>query len=163
MKPAERPQFKAHLQVLCAGLDVPCTAEREQAYWIALQDMPLAVFIRTIEHILREEEWAKMPKPGQVWAASKRMRAEGPTKPHDDGWRGDNWDIAANKHLLGRIVHAIHDRKPVEGLARLLEAKRQWSADMRKYGTECPVDIQRQCWDQRMEEAEADIARQRAA
>lgn len=187
MKPAERPEFESQLGVLCAGMDVPCTDERKEAYWRALQEMSLPVFIRTIEFMLREEDWTRMPKPGQVWASSKRMRSHGPVDaPKDDGFRGDEWDIAANRHLMTHIARQLRgkplrygrpasaemmrklDRKVspnadaspefVANVGLLVEAKREWARNMRAYGTSCPVDIQRQCWDQRMGEAEAEIA-----
>ena len=197
MKPADRSDFKSHLKVLCAAMDVPCTDEREEAFWRGLQEMHLAVFIRTVDFMLAEEEWTKMPKPAQIWAASKRMRSAGPTKSVDDGWRGDDWDIAANRHLLAYLLGRTRedpqrygrpatcaamraspkdllqlgldphnlDASPdfVDNVQRLVAAKNQWAADMRQYGKACPVDVQRQCWDQRMAEAEGDIAQRMAA
>jgi hypothetical protein len=104
----ERPEFEKHLAVLCAGLDTPCTEDRKQAYWIGLQRMPLSLFARTVNYMLEEEDWRRIPKPKQIWTSSGRLRAKAPEQPRDDGWRGDLWDMAANRYLLGHILNAMN-------------------------------------------------------
>src|ERR1700761_4598794 len=98
MNPHQRQEFDQPLAVLCAGFDVPCTPERQEAYWIALQGMQLGNFTRTVPLLLQEEGATRLPKPAAIWAASKKLRAQGPEKPVDDGFRGDHWDQAANRH-----------------------------------------------------------------
>lgn len=116
MNSADRTEFDAQLAVLCAGMDVPCTQERKEAYWKGLQQMSLSIFVRTVEFILAKENWAKIPKPGQVWEASKRMRTAGPPPPpRDDGFRGDAWDAAANRYLLGYLTKRLEKRLAIPG------------------------------------------------
>jgi len=57
----ERPEFDKQLAILCAGLDVPCTDERKEAYWKGLNRMSLPLFTRAVEQILSEENWTKVP------------------------------------------------------------------------------------------------------
>jgi hypothetical protein len=104
----ERPEFEKHLAVLCAGLDTPCTEDRKQAYWIGLQRMPLSLFARTVNYMLEEEDWQRIPKPRQIWTSSGRLRAQAPEKPRDDGWRGDAWGEVANRYLMGHINKAMN-------------------------------------------------------
>lgn len=106
----ERTEFDSQMAILCAAFDVPCTVERREAYWIGLQQMPLSRFMHTIEFALRQEDWTRIPKPGQVWAISKRMRAQAPAKPIDDGFSGDVWDIQANLFLLSHIRQRLADK-----------------------------------------------------
>lgn len=154
----DRTEFERHLSILCAGFDVPCTPERKEAYWKGLARMQLLVFARTIEHILADEEWARIPKPFQVWAASKRLRASAPEPAHDDGFRGDAWDIVANRHLLAFILRSWGRRKhfSAEETAALVRKKNWWAADMRDLagssGT-VTVEIQRKVWREYLAEA----------
>lgn len=101
---SNRSDFDAQMSILCAAFDVPCTQERKDAYWLALKDMPVAKFARTIEFLLREEDWTRIPKPGQIWAISRRLRASGPPKlSTPDEFPGGPWEIMANVFLLAHI------------------------------------------------------------
>lgn len=122
MNSSDRPEFDKQLGILCAGLDTPCTDERREAYWKGLKSMGLTQFARTVEHMLANESWVRMPKPAQVWESSKRLRAQGPTPLRDDGFRGDDWEAAANRHLLRHITHRLQENpqrygKPASYLA----------------------------------------------
>ena len=79
--------------------------------------------------------------------------------PQDDGYRGDQWDIAANTHLLAYVVRQIAEgdkRYGLEDVARLVDAKRLWSADMRDLARngEVPVSMQREVWADYIKRAE---------
>lgn len=126
---ADRQEFDKQIAILCAAMDVPCTEERKEGYWKSLHRMSLVVLARTIEHMLEKESWIKIPKPSQIWDASKRLRTE-PVGPKDDGFHGDMWDIAANQNLLNHILFRLKNGKkfpgqPISFFAfRLSEAER---------------------------------------
>lgn len=130
---ADRQEFDKQLAILCAGLDVPCTEERKEAYWKALHSMPLIRFARTIEYMLEKESWIKVPKPSQIWEASKRLRTD-PIGPKDDGFRGDFWDIAANDNLLNHLIFRIKNRMPLPGKPASYEAMRMSDFELSKLG-----------------------------
>jgi hypothetical protein len=184
----DRPEFEKQFAVLCASQDVPCTEARIEAFWRSLQSMTVLQFVRTIDHMLTKESWARMPKPAQVWEAFKRMRAAAPPEPKDDGWRGDDWDIVSNNYLRAHIalriardplhygrpasVHAMQsnsrssapnaDASPefIANVQRLVAAKKLWAADMRDMATEegVPVETQKAVWHDYLNRAEAHIA-----
>lgn len=160
MDASERSEFERHLTVLCAAFDVPCTEERKEAYWLSLSRMSLLTFARTVERILTEEDWTRIPKPPQVWGSSKRLRAAAPEQPVDDGFRGDVWDMAANRHLLAHIVKTVAAKRAItpQETVRLVAAKNSWAADMRDLDggrKNVAVDLQRKIWNDYVTRAEA--------
>jgi hypothetical protein len=186
----DRPEFEKQLAVLCASQDVPCTEPRIEAFWRALQSMSLLQFVRTVDHMLVKESWARMPKPVQVWDAFKRMRAAAPSEPKDDGFRGDAWDALANRYLMGYIakqlsgnprrygrpasVKSMQSKDSPNGDAsaefianvnRLRQAKALWAEDMRDMAGEGGVDVevQKAVWKDYIGRAESDIAKGLAA
>jgi hypothetical protein len=192
MLSTDRPEFEKQLAVLCASQDVPCTEARIEAFWRALQAMTVLQFTRTVDFMLVKESWARMPKPAQVWDAFKRMRAAAPSEPKDDGFRGDVWDAAANRYLMGHIAKQMAanprcygrpasvksmqtkredspngDASPefVANVDRLRQAKALWAEDMRDMARDGGVDpeVQRAVWKDWIGRAEAEIARGRAA
>lgn len=135
MNSTDRTEFDSQLAVLCAGMDVPCTQERKEAYWKGLQQMSLSIFVRTVEFILAKETWARIPKPGQVWECSKRMRASGPPPaPRDDGFRGDAWDIQSNLFLLAHIRQQMAKDPHRYGQPASYRAMQASDADLYKLG-----------------------------
>lgn len=135
MNSLDRPEFDKHLAILCAGMDVPTTEERKEAYWRGLQHMPLGVFVRTVDFVLAKEAWSKIPKPGQLWDISKRMRAAAaPPPPVDDGFRGDAWDAAANRYLLGYLATRFKSGRKFPGKPASYEAMRAPLKDLRALG-----------------------------
>lgn len=192
MNSTDRPEFDKQLAVLCASQDVPCTEERKEAFWRALQSMSMVQFVRTIDFMLVKESWARMPKPAQVWESFKRMRASAPIEPKDDGFRGDDWDSLANRYLIGYIAKQISadprrygrpasvksmqarredspngdaSQEFVDNVARLRAAKDSWAADMRDMERDGGVDpkVQKAVWEDYIARAEADIAKRIAA
>ena len=131
---ADRPEFEKHLAVLCAAMDVPCTDERKEGYWLALHSMPLIRFARTIEHMLEKEEWNKIPKPAQIWSASKRMPHEQRFGAKDDGWRGDMWDEAANVNLRDHLTFRLKNQMAFPGKPASYEAMRASDEELRIRG-----------------------------
>lgn len=135
MNSTDRTEFDSQLAVLCAGMDVPCTQERKEAYWKGLQQMSLSIFVRTVDFILAKETWARIPKPGQVWEVSRRMRAAGPPPPpKDDGFRGDDWDAIANRYLLGYLTKRLEKRMAIPGRAASASAMVAQSYELRVRG-----------------------------
>lgn len=135
MNSGDRKEFEEQLAVLCAGMDVPCTTERKEAYWRALQQMSLSVFVRTVDFVLSKEIWAKIPKPGQLWEASRRMRASGPPPaPKDDGYTGDIWDMAANRYLLGYLATQLAAKPHRYGRGASPKLMRAREEDIRQLG-----------------------------
>lgn len=130
---ADRAEFDKHLSILCAGMDVPCTEERKEAYWKSLHSMPLVRFARAIEHVLEKESWTKIPKPAQIWEASKRARTE-PFTPKDDGFRGDFWDEVANQNLLNHLTFRIKNQRPLPGKPASFDAMRLTDTERGKLG-----------------------------
>ena len=165
MNSADRAEFDKHLAILCAGMDVPATEERKEAYWRGLQQMSLGVFARTVDFVLTKESWSKIPKPGQLWEVSKRMRASAaPQGPSDDGFRGDAWEAAGNRYLLAHITQRCSITpwaygKPVdpEKVNKLVAAKKAWASDMRDIAVEgrVPPETQKAVWREYMARAEA--------
>lgn len=165
MDSTERPEFERHLSVLCAAFDVPCTSERKDAYWLSLERMPILVFARVVQYMLTEEEWARIPKPSQIWAASKRMRATAPQEKPNDGWKGDEWDAAANRHLLAYVLRAGSERRYYDArTTKILVAwKNAWAIDMREWHGRPSAKEQEENFIGCMERAEGQMLQEAAA
>lgn len=131
---ADRPEFDKQLAILCAAMDVPCTEERKEGYWKALNSMPLIRFARTIEYMLEKESWVKIPKPSQIWDGSKRMKTPDHYGAKDDGWRGDFWDIAANVNLRDHLTFRLKNKMALPGTPASYEAMRASDEELRIRG-----------------------------
>lgn len=115
MLATERADFEKHLKVMLAGLDLPASDDRIEAFWKACMRMPLSVFARTCDYVLVTPEWQGLKKPQTMWAASKEMRAgadliaeaqERARNPlADEG--PDQFEIMANTHLWRYIARRI--------------------------------------------------------
>jgi hypothetical protein len=194
MLEADRPAFERILRELFGALDKPLTEHQCNAFWKGLSRMSLAEFERCRDQILRELEDGEPPRRfgvDSIWAAKQRLRASAAPEPYkapDDGWRGDRWDIAANRHLLGHITRQLAinsqrygrpatyhglktlmtpnaDASPefVRNVHVLVEHKKRWAATMREIdaangGNGIPVDEQREVWAECMRLAEAQIS-----
>lgn len=131
---ADRPEFEKQLAILCAAMDVPCTEERKEGYWKALHSMPLIRFVRTIQHMLENESWVKIPKPSQIWDASKRLKSDQHFGAKDDGFRGDMWDIAANVNLRDHLTFRLKNKMALPGTLASYEAMRASDEELRIRG-----------------------------
>jgi hypothetical protein len=137
---ADRSEFERHFSILCAAFDVPCTDERKEAYWLAMASMPMLMFARIVQWVLTEEEWARIPKPGQLWQVKRRMRAGPPPREEvtADNWVGDAWDIVSNRHLLAYILRSWRDENKHFSAAEtktLVAYKKAWARDCREDGS----------------------------
>jgi hypothetical protein len=183
----EPDEFDKTLAVLCAGFNVPCTEDRQRAYGKAFRKIPPAGWERLVDYCLGEEGPERMPSVRELWRARSEMRARAPAdRPPsvEIPWHGDQWDAAANRHLLAHIMrtlranpqhygespsyHAMRntntknaDASPgfIANIARLLAAKKAWAADMRDMAphTGGLVDglLQREIWADYITKAEA--------
>lgn len=106
MQDADRQEFSRGLEELFAAFDKPFTRAKDDAFWKALRDLSLVEFGRCcarLVHDLSDGEARRSLGVSDIWAARRKMRALAPEKPHDDGWRGDGWDLTANRRLLQHI------------------------------------------------------------
>lgn len=189
MLEADRPAFERILRELFGALDKPLTEHQRNAFWKGLSRMSLTEFERCRDHILRELEDGEPPRRfgvDSVWDAKKRLRAAGPDtqqKPRDDGFRGDRWDIAANRHLLRHITgqlaknsrrytpaswqgmkilttpHADASPEFVRNVQTLVRHKNRWAATVREIdaangGKGVSVEEQKDIWRECMRAAE---------
>ena len=71
-------------------------------------------------------------------------------RPESLNWFGDNWDVAANKHLLALVVRG--GKFTVELTAALVKWKNKWAQAMREEATSEGVEVsyQREVWDSYM-------------
>lgn len=177
MQDADRPEFERLLRELFGALDKPLTEHQRNAFWKGLARMSLTEFERCCDHILRELEGGEPPRRfgvDSIWAARQQLRASAPpevSKPRDDGFRCDRWDIAANRHLLAYLVRQICERRRglnAEAVQTLIEAKHRWAATMRDIDAGCgghgvPVEDQRDIWRECMRQAEDEIRARQAS
>lgn len=76
MLSTERPQCDEHVNVLCAGFNVPATLERREAYWRGCSKMPLFMFGLVVEHVLGDGGPEKIPTAPQIWQIHRQLRNE---------------------------------------------------------------------------------------
>jgi hypothetical protein len=67
MLSTDRAEFESQLAKLCAGLNVPATSDRIEAYWTGLSKMSLLQFVRCIDHALSEDGPEKFPTVPGMW------------------------------------------------------------------------------------------------
>lgn len=182
MKDTDRADFERILRELFGALDKPLTEQQRNAFWRGLARMDLVQFERCRDLILRELEDGEPPRRfgvDSIWAAKQRLRASGPPPPpKDDGWRGDKWDIEANRKMLGHITRTLAtdsrrygrpasygvgtDASPefVRNVEQLVAAKNRWAELMRASDEGQGVDVaeQNESWRVCIREAEAEIA-----
>lgn len=74
-------------------------------------------------------------------AQPPRIAVEAPTM--------DNWEIAANRHLLAHII-ARRGKFTEHQVRELVTAKKSWASDMRELASNgpVPVDTQRSIWNE---------------
>lgn len=85
-----------------------------------------------------------------------------PALPNPDGWTGDNWDEAANMHLLGVVTRAVRDKRKFDESSTkiLVRFKNLWASQMRLDATAegVPVPEQQEVWNECMRRANEEIA-----
>jgi hypothetical protein len=72
----EREGFEAQLAMLCAGFNVPATAERKDAYWRGLAKMSLPAFTRVVEYALGKDGPEDLPTSPRCWALLRELREQ---------------------------------------------------------------------------------------
>lgn len=191
MEGTDRVDFERLLAELFGALDKPLTEAKREGFWKGLVRMSLVEFARCRDQLLSELQEAGAPKSfgvSDVWAAKRRLRAPPVLFEHEkpkDDWKGDHWDIAANRHLLAYLLgHRIPGRGPsyaamrdptrledkildaspefVANVKTLVAYKNAWAQDMRDEVAPS-LEFQRKCWDECMERAKAAFAQREAA
>jgi hypothetical protein len=76
MQASERIEFDEQLGILCAGFNLPVTAQRREAYWRGLGKMSLAQFARCVDYAL-SDDWTSedLPSTTQIWSIHRGFRA----------------------------------------------------------------------------------------
>lgn len=184
-------EFDQFLAELCAGFSVPCTNERRTAYRKSLGKLHEAAWSRLVEHCLSEEGPPKFPSVADLWRIHRQLKARRapvvvPEKPVEE-WKGDDWDLIANRHLFAHIRYRLAANPRAYGPVKpsrflpgelcyspgqavctetLVRYKKAWSQDMREWGVDQAtgevlvpsLDDQKRTWDDCMMRAEQEIA-----
>lgn len=191
MRPEDRPAFEISLSELFAAIDKPLGEAQRNAFWKGLAQMSLIEFSRCRDKIIADLVDGETPRKfgvSDIWVANGKLRAAAPMKPRDDGWRGDDWDAAANMHLMkhvrtrtagnsqcygrgasytaltdvARVKETNLDASPefVRNVQTLVRFKNLWAEQMRLSATPegVPVPEQQEVWRECMSRAEAEIA-----
>lgn len=127
MNSTERPQFEKHLAQLLAGYDRKSTPERIEAYWRALNRMPLIAFERVVDFALGERGPEELPTPKRCWQIYRDMRAtpaSAPLAARDPKFT--QADIWANRWLFGYLAQQGGASRA--SLAKLVEVKNKIAA-----------------------------------
>ena len=194
MRSEDRPAFEISLAELFAAIDKPLGEAQRSAFWKGLAQMSLLEFSRCRDKIIDDLADGETPRKfgvSDIWVAKGKLRAAAPAMPQDDGWRGDDWDAAANMHLLkhirtciagnsrcygrgpsyeamtsvGRMREKTLDASPefVRNVAILVSYKNRW-ADMMRVSADqngVPIDEQQDIWRECMRLANEAITAER--
>lgn len=129
MQTSDRPEFETKLAEMCAGFNVPMTAERIDAYWNGLQKMQLSTFIRVVASALGEDGSERIPTAPACWAIAKKMHPA-PTPPKTFEARTHD-----SLHCFGQrcMMRYVMDHGPLddERLERTIAAKNRIVEDFR--------------------------------
>jgi hypothetical protein len=107
MLSTDRTEFEAQLGKLCAGLNVPMTPERVEAYWTGLSKMSLLQFVRSVDHALGENGAAKFPTVPQIWIIHRNLKSQATqiTQPARQIEQQDHLLYFANRLFLRHIAN----------------------------------------------------------
>lgn len=122
MLSTDREDFDKQLEVLFGGHPtVFLTQPRREAYWRGLQKMPLAMFVRCVDHALQDssELAAKVPSVNRIWDISRHLksRAASAAPTFEQPVQLDDYALLGNRWLLAFLVR------------RALDPKAPWSPD----------------------------------
>lgn len=196
MQETDRQAFEVILAELFAALDKPLSEAQRVGFWKGLQRMSIVEFSRCRDQMLAELSEGEAPRKfgvADVWAAKRRLRAPAPeSTPKEPEWQGDDWDIAANNHLLAHILRqrqmGVHYADPETAAMRrranqpteesreltapLVAYKKAWAQDCREYREDMdpktgeylppPVEVQKRWWNDCMRRAEERVNQVRA-
>lgn len=191
MVEADRPEFEKALAELFAAIDKPLGEAQRTAFWRGLSRMSLVEFSRCRDKIVADLAGGEAPRKfgiSDIWVAKSKLQAFAPIKAQSDGFLGDDWDMAANRHLLGYITkrmarnsmiygegpssEAMRDKermhlanadahpKFITNVHTLVAYKNRWADMMRAAADQdgVPIDEQQEIWTECMRLAEAEIA-----
>lgn len=175
------------LEKLFAAYNLPIMEPRTRAWLQGLKDMPLPTVIRCVDYLIDELKKPDPPKRitiGDVWRASRALRARAPPPKPVPEQPMDEWQAAGNIHLMNHIRKRLAEnprafgdpgeqrggryvRQPsidfVAYVKRLVRAADQWVADMkdldRKDGKGVDVELQKRIWVDYIEAAEKSPAK----
>ena len=119
----ERPQFDEHFAVLCAGMNVPPTPERREAYWRGLSHMSVTSWARVVDRAIGEQGPEKLPTVPGLWRLYHQMRAAPPIRPHTPQPETRSEWIArlGGAHLCAFLMR--REGASRDSLARLVQTK----------------------------------------
>ena len=196
MQDGDRKAFDEILAEIFAAIDKPLGESQRSVFWKGLHDLGLVEFARIRDLMVldfrQREEPPRKFTIADIWAAKRKLRAAAPAPESEvPRWTGDEWDMVANRQLLGHIARSIArdpqcygkgptvrglkntttpnaDASPgfVRAVNTLVAFKNQWAQLMRDSADaeNCvPGTEQRQCWDHCMRMAADAIALKRAA
>jgi hypothetical protein len=126
----DRPEFETNLAQLCAGFNVPLTAERIEAYWSGLQKMQISTFARVVEHCLGQDGPERIPTAPACWTVSKKIRSR--PRPEQEDAEPRAFD---SLHCFGQrcMMRYLQDHGPLDDqrLERTIHAKNRIVEDFR--------------------------------
>lgn len=146
MQPTDRAEFDTHITLLCAGFNVPATAERLEAYWRGLAKMPLSALARCVEHALGEHGPDRIPTAPGLWGIYRATKTERPdarkgqAKAADPAF--DSIHSFGQRMLLAFVMNPRRAAPSAASLQRMVDAKNQIIASYRQIETEEPVESQ---------------------
>lgn len=136
MRPDDFNAFSDQAAVLCAGFNVPATAERVEAYWRGLQKMDLMVFTRAVEYALGESGPEKIPTTPQIWNIVRQMRSRANVVQfkREEAPVVDDYVAFANRRMLRYLFRcgAATD----QSLLRMIAEKNRLAAAYRSIDSE---------------------------
>lgn len=127
MLEADRIEFNGILAELFAAIDKPLGEAQRGAFWKGLRQMSLVEFSRCRDKIVTDLADGEAPRKfgvSDVWVAKGKLRAAQPMQHADDGWRGDEWGSAANRHLLEHLKRVVSANPQIYGRGASYEAMR---------------------------------------
>lgn len=150
MNENEEPAYTAILNEMFGALDKPLTqAKRDAMYNSFFNRLSVHQWSRIRDKLLKDLEAGKeIPRsfgPSNIWAIIQSLRSHAPARTTEEEWKGDEWDITANKRLLiyirwraSRKLHYFLDdtTKHKELLEPLIGYKKAWAVDCREYEEE---------------------------
>jgi hypothetical protein len=144
MDNSHRKEFDAQIMQLCAGFPPTfASPDRIEAYWRALQKMPMSGVVRCVDYALSEDyDEDRIPSPRQLWRIYRQLRARSvsidpsPKRAHDDQ---DIFTRFADHVFFNYLM-----RKgcALEVLPRLIDIKNTMTKNYRDIGSEEHVDPQ---------------------
>ncbi len=129
---AERVEFNAQMAVLCAGFNVPPTAERLEAYWVGLSKMQMPAVVRVVDYALGQDGPEKIPNAPALWMIYRKLKSTARPAPSAGDMQGpvvDAYTAFANRALMVFLQQRGAADPAV--LPRLVDEKNRIAGDFR--------------------------------